>query len=138
MALWRIFRVLAALGAALLLVLSTTHAAEAASPSCRTGSPMVMFVPGGQYVLAYTPLETRVWDLSGQELFRRSGDVWRAISPDGRTIATQRIDNTIRLWSIDGRQIAVLSGHRTTINKVEWSPDGRRILTVSPGDVLRL
>ncbi|HWQ14865.1 MAG TPA: hypothetical protein VNL77_18845, partial [Roseiflexaceae bacterium] len=94
--------------------------------------------PGGQHVLAYTPLETRVWDLEGRELFRLSGEIWRAISPNGRTVATQRADNTVRLWNLEGRQVAVLSGHTTPISHVQFSPDGRRILTVSPGDVVRL
>lgn len=130
-------RLLAAIGAALALALAPPSPAQAAS-SCRGGSPAVMFTPGGQHVLAYTPLETRVWDLNGREIFKLSGDIWRAISPDGRTIATQRTDNTIRLWSLDGRQVGVLSGHTTTISDVQFSPDGRRILTVSPGDVVRL
>jgi WD40 repeat protein len=132
-----VFRLLAALGIALTLALAAPGAAEASS-MCRSGSPAVMFVPGGQHVLAYTPLETRVWDLEGREVFRLSGDVWRAISPDGRTIATLRTDNTVRLWALDGRQIGVLSGHATPVSHVQFSPDGRRILTASPGDVVRL
>jgi WD40 repeat protein len=131
-------RPLAALLAALLLALAIPATAGAASPVCRSGSPAVLFAPGGQHVLAYTPLETRVWDLEGRELFRLSGEIWRAISPSGRTVATQRADNTIRLWSLDGRQVAVLSGHATPISHVQFSPDGRRILTASPGDVVRL
>lgn len=130
------------LAAVLLTVLGLALArpvpAEAASGFCRAGSPAVMFVPGGRQVLAYTPLETRVWDLEGHELFRLSGQVWRAVSPSGRTIATQPPDNTVRLWSLDGRQTAVLSGHRTPLSHVQYSPDGRRIVTASPGDVVRL
>jgi WD40 repeat protein len=131
-------RVLAALVLALCGVFALPGTAEAAVGPCRTGSPAVLFVPGGQSVLAYTPLETRLWSLEGRELFRLSGEVWRAISPNGRTIATQRSDNTVRLWGLDGRQTAVLSGHRTPISHVAFSADGRRIVTASPGDVVRL
>ncbi|MEN9934250.1 MAG: hypothetical protein RLZZ387_829 [Chloroflexota bacterium] len=129
---------LAALLCALALCLTTAETAQASTSFCRSGSPTVLFASGGRHVLAYTPLETRVWDLEGREIFRLSGEVWRAISPDGRTIATQRADNTVRLWGLDGRQRAVLSGHAAPVSHVLFSPDGRQIATASPGDVVRL
>lgn len=129
---------IALVACALACALAAPSGAEAASGYCRSGSPVVMFVPGGQHILAYSPHETRVWDLQGRELFHLSGEVWRAVSPSGRTIATQRVDNTVRLWGLDGRQLAVLSGHRSPVSHVQWSADGSRIVTASPGDVVRL
>jgi WD40 repeat protein len=98
----------------------------------------VRFIGGGRNVLVYIPLETRIYDLAGRELFRVTGEIWRAVSPDGRVIVTQRSNNTLRLWSVDGRLLATLSGHAQPITMAEFSPDGTRLVTVSTEDVVRL
>ncbi|KAB8319378.1 CHAT domain-containing protein [Tolypothrix campylonemoides VB511288] len=49
-------------------------------------------------------------------------------SPDGKTIATDSNDNTVKLWNQQGQLLTTLSG---SANKVVFSPDGNTIATGS-------
>jgi serine/threonine protein kinase/WD40 repeat protein len=51
-------------------------------------------------------------------------------SPDGTRIATAGADFTVRIWDVaTGDEIRRLEGHRSGVAWVEWSGDGRTILT---------
>jgi WD40 repeat protein len=54
-----------------------------------------------------------------------------AISPDGRTVATTTTSETVvRLWNLaDGALVARLTGHTVGLNEVQFSPDGRFLLS---------
>jgi WD40 repeat protein len=53
-------------------------------------------------------------------------------SPDGKTIAWIDSQNhTVRIWSIEGKELAVLKGHTNLIRQVDFSSDGQLIATVS-------
>ncbi len=52
-------------------------------------------------------------------------------SPDGKTIATANRDNTVQLWTRNGKEIAILKGHQGAIRSVNFSPDGRFIASTS-------
>ncbi|MEG4169189.1 MULTISPECIES: WD40 domain-containing protein [unclassified Microcoleus] len=54
-----------------------------------------------------------------------------SFSPDNQMIATASEDNTVRLWSIDGREIKRLSGQNQSFRRVKFSPDGKMIVAVS-------
>jgi WD40 repeat protein len=51
-----------------------------------------------------------------------------------RLLATTGRDAEVRVWRVgDGRPVADLSGHFSTVNGVEFSPDGRWIVSAGPG-----
>jgi WD40 repeat protein/serine/threonine protein kinase len=56
-----------------------------------------------------------------------------AFAPDGKLLATTTVSaNEARLWELpSGRQIATLKGHVQGLTGVEFSPDGKTLVTVS-------
>jgi WD40 repeat protein len=54
-----------------------------------------------------------------------------AISPDGSRIATAGTDGIARLWTVDGRLLRELKGHRRALTGIAFSPDGKLVATSS-------
>ncbi|MEG5066413.1 caspase family protein [Microcoleus sp. B3-A4] len=61
-----------------------------------------------------------------------------AISHDGKYIATGSQDQTVRLWSIEGKLLNTFKGHQGWVNSVNFSPDGKYIATGSQDKTVRL
>ncbi|GLI02915.1 NB-ARC domain-containing protein [Phytohabitans aurantiacus] len=62
-----------------------------------------------------------------------------AISPDGGSIATCGLDNTIRVWSRStGQQRFQLSGHTDAVTDCTFSPDGLMICSASRDGTIRI
>lgn len=56
-----------------------------------------------------------------------------AFSPDGTQLASASADNSVRIWGVDGRAIAIADGHRDPVFNVCFSPTGD-LLASSSGD----
>jgi WD40 repeat protein len=54
------------------------------------------------------------------------------------TIVTGSDDRTVRLWSVQGEELAVLRGHRAGVERVGMSSDGSRVLSVAADGRARL
>ncbi|MGL5836041.1 MAG: protein kinase domain-containing protein [Waterburya sp.] len=71
------------------------------------------------------PISTQT--LSGTDIVRSI-----AISPDGKTIVSGSMDDTIKIWDLaTGELQSTLTGHKNIVNSVAISPDGKTIVSGS-------
>ncbi len=60
-------------------------------------------------------------------------------SPDGNTLASGSVDNTIKLWDVvNSEELVTLSGHADWINSVAFSPDGNILASASRDRTIKL
>jgi WD40 repeat protein len=117
---------------------------ESLSLPCPGPVKGVAFSPDGLRLAACSGTSVLVWDAatlrSSRPLQGHGEDVARlAFSRDGRWLATIETGGAVRVWDIAaGRVVHQLNPrHRGSLTSVEFSPDGRRLVTADnhPGVV---
>lgn len=61
-----------------------------------------------------------------------------SFSPDGQLMVTGGKDQTVKLWTREGRLIRSLQGHQGWVNSVKFSPDGKILASASDDGTLKL
>lgn len=79
--------------------------------------------PGGQALVELGP---RVLDFALADI------------DDGKLLAVAFEDRTLSLLGADGRQLASLTGHDAPVDRVAFSPDGTRLISVDRSAVVRV
>ncbi|HEY9727562.1 MAG TPA: TIR domain-containing protein, partial [Chroococcales cyanobacterium] len=92
--------------------------------------------------LVLTALQAAVYKSGFRERNHLTGHEYSvkstSFSPDGQIIATASGDNTVKLWSREGKLLNTLSGHNGTVNSVAWSPDDTTIASASFDKTVKL
>jgi WD40 repeat protein/serine/threonine protein kinase/DNA-binding XRE family transcriptional regulator len=105
------------------------------------------FTPDGRSVVTGSYDKTvRIWDAqTGQQLRKITAPqpiAALALSPDGKIIATGEGvagPNSIRLWNMQtGAAIRTLSGHIDWLRRLDFSPDGTKLLSASTDSTVRI
>jgi WD40 repeat protein len=79
----------------------------------------------------------RRWDVTSGQLLGHSVELrhdflFSAISPDGNTILTGSVDNTVRTWDgASGQPLGVVLEHSAWVYSAAFSPNGKTIFTAS-------
>lgn len=94
----------------------------------------VDYSPDGRWIVTYGEDKSWLWDASNNELTHEIAikDARVHFSQDGHSLAIiDRSDSIVRLWEVDTWQEIAQVGHSLSIYKVEFSPDGRWLATLS-------
>lgn len=85
-------------------------------------------------------LQQALFEVSEQNRLSRHNSVVAGVSfsPDGKTIASASWDNTVKLWSHEGRELRTLKGHTAGVSGVHFSPDGRTLASASWDGTVKL
>lgn len=79
-------------------------------------------------IIEQTNSTIKFWSRGGVELRLKihEGIYDMSVSPDGQILACC-LDNAVKLWSIDGKELNTLEGNGGSFQNVSFSPDGKAI-----------
>jgi WD40 repeat protein len=105
----------------------------------------VVFSPDGQRVAVAGDGVGFIARIATGEVVKLPGrhDLFNALTsvrfcPSGACVVTTSDDDTARLWSLSGRELATLRGHTADVSAAAFSADGHYILTESKDSTARL
>ncbi len=106
----------------------------------------VVFSPDGQTLATgggSMDAAISLWDVATgehQKTLKAQQLLWcMSFSPDGKTIASGNLDNTIRLWNVEtGKLKKILIGHTNYINGLAFIADGNTLVSLSGDDTILL
>ena len=62
-----------------------------------------------------------------------------AFNPDSRTLASDSVDQTVRLWDIKtGQSLKIIPAHKARVSSVTFSPDGQILASSSVDETIKL
>ncbi len=93
----------------------------------------------GQHALTCGSDIAMLWELEANNKVREKekltghtrGVNYTSFSPNDQFVATGSLDNTGKVWDMEGQLIANLVGHKDQIVRIQWSPDSKEIITAS-------
>ncbi|MDJ0796280.1 MAG: tetratricopeptide repeat protein [Calothrix sp. MO_167.B12] len=92
----------------------------------------VSFSHDNQIVTGTQDWTVQIWRSDGTFVKTLGAYIYRNFSPDGRTIALVKNDNSVKLFSSDNvKAIATLKGHKDRVYLITFSPDGEILATTS-------
>jgi WD40 repeat protein len=98
--------------------------------------------PEGRLLLAKTEKDAFTWvaEAAGKAASDYGGDstAHSALSPDGSMVAMGNYDGSVSLWTYYGSLLAVMRGHTGPASRVEFSRDGRWLVSTGNDKAVRL
>ncbi len=94
---------------------------------------LAVFLPEGRRLLTASSM-VWLWDEAGKPLVsvaHTAAVTSVDFSPDGKHLLTASIDQSAKLWNLQGELQADYDKHELPVNSARFSPDGEKIITAS-------
>ncbi|MEA5576816.1 eIF2A-related protein [Anabaena sp. UHCC 0451] len=116
---------------------------------CNNNIGCIGFSTNGQTIAKITETSVELWNRNGEKITTEpiksntenpSLTVNNISKTDTRIfdrIASADKDNTIKLWDTKGEEIATLSGHQKEITQINFSPDGKTLVSLDKSQTVK-